>query len=75
MVQDADGTRVTTWADGAWRVEAPGMPPVLGDTAGIECQAAPGQVAPKCSHTEQAACFMNAQACQDCNQAKRLTNQ
>eukprot|EP00891_Asterochloris_glomerata_P002861 jgi/Astpho2/2861/fgenesh1_pg.00050_%23_119_t len=42
VVQDADGTRVTTWADGAWRVEALGMPPVLGDAAGIECQAAPG---------------------------------
>ena len=47
MVQDADGTRVTTWADGAWRVEAPGMPPVLGDAAGIECQAAPGQLVPR----------------------------
>ncbi|KAK9808895.1 hypothetical protein WJX72_005952 [[Myrmecia] bisecta] len=42
LVQDADGTRLTITADGAWCVEMAGVHPIRGEAAGLTVTPVPG---------------------------------
>lgn len=42
VVQDSDGSRVTTYASGEFLVESAGLPPVRGGPAGVTVEPMPG---------------------------------
>lgn len=44
VVQDSDGTRVTSYASGGFRVESAGLPDVRGGLAGVTVEPIPGNV-------------------------------
>jgi len=43
VVQDSDGTRVTSYACGGFMVESAGLPPVTGSASGLTVEPMPGE--------------------------------
>jgi hypothetical protein len=43
VVQDSDGTRVTSYAGGGFLVESAGLPPVTGSASGLTVEPMPGE--------------------------------
>jgi len=43
VVQDSDGTRVTSYACGGFLVESAGLPPVTGSASGLTVEPMPGE--------------------------------
>lgn len=43
VVQDSDGTRVTSYAGGGFLVESAGLPPVTGSASGLTLEPMPGE--------------------------------
>ena len=47
VVQDSDGSRVTTYACGGFKVESAGLPPVMTSAAGVTVEPMPGMPSPE----------------------------
>lgn len=48
VVQDSDGTRVTSYASGGFMIESAGLPDATGTSAGVSVTPVPGSCSLKC---------------------------